>query len=547
MHIADRGVFPAEPGSWSNEGPVSYSLLDRTRYGNKLLSTVSLLDDYQERIQGVLGCYDRLVIQGSIPTVCYAEGMTSYLYQQGIRIFDYSRFAQPLRDMVRANAERLAKQAGIAIEFIRKGKAIRKEAIARKRLPARGNKAGLVCILSAMESCQSFSPWHDKQTHKTFLKPAQGKCLHYYFYFMDPELGLCYLRVPTWCPFRLQFYFNGHNWLASKLRKKGIEYVMLDNAFVAVQDFEAAQALSDKFSVATLHRKLDRYARMRCPAAATFDVSYHWSIMQAEYSTDIVFCRQKELGLLYEPLVRTLVHAVKAEDVATFLGRKLTGNYLGEVGNDLSRRVQGTRIKHCMGPASIKMYDKCGLVLRIETTVNDVSFFKHQRNVVHRDGTRSFTLAPLRKTIYSLSPDLKRLMEACNRRYIAFLSELSAPAPALKALDKITTSIAVKGHTYRGFNFFLPDDRSLFEAVIRGEYNISGMRNRALRKHLSHFSPAQVCHRIKRLRVHGLLKKVGRSYKYYLTSLGRKVIATALRLRELLVLPSLASTAHSSA
>ena len=262
---------------------------------------MSLLDDYQERIRGVLGCYDRVVIQGNIPTACYAQGMTSYLFEQGIRIFDYSQFAKPLRDLVRKNAERLAKRAGITIQFISKAKGVRKEAIARKCMEEKGTKAGLVCILSAMESCQSFRPWHDKETHKTFLKPTRGKCLHYYFYFVDPELGLCYLRVPTWCPFRLQFYFNGHNWLASKLRKEGLEYMMLDNAFVAVEDFSAAQTLSDKFSVAALHRKLDSYARRMCPAAATFGVKYHWSIMQAEYSTDIVFSRQKDLKMLYGP------------------------------------------------------------------------------------------------------------------------------------------------------------------------------------------------------------------------------------------------------
>ena len=55
----------------------------------------------------------------------------------------------------------------------------------------------------------TYKPWHDKQTHRTFLRPDTGKCLHYYFYFIDAELGLIYLRVPTWCPFRLQFYCNG--------------------------------------------------------------------------------------------------------------------------------------------------------------------------------------------------------------------------------------------------------------------------------------------------------------------------------------------------
>jgi hypothetical protein len=32
--------------------------------------------------------------------------------------------------------------------------------------------------------------------------------------------------------------------------------------------------------------------------------------------------------------------------------------------------LEGTRIKHYMGPAAIKMYDKFALVLRVETTRN---------------------------------------------------------------------------------------------------------------------------------------------------------------------------------
>ena len=70
---------------------------------------------------------------------------------------------------------------------------------------------GLLHIISAMEACDTYKPWHDKHTHRTFLRPDTGKCLHYYFYFIDAELGLIYLRVPTWCPFRLQFYCNGHS------------------------------------------------------------------------------------------------------------------------------------------------------------------------------------------------------------------------------------------------------------------------------------------------------------------------------------------------
>ena len=45
---------------------------------------------------------------------------------------------------------------------------------------------GLVHVFSAMEPCASYTPWHDKKTGCTYLKPATSKCLHYYFYFVWP-------------------------------------------------------------------------------------------------------------------------------------------------------------------------------------------------------------------------------------------------------------------------------------------------------------------------------------------------------------------------
>ena len=167
------------------------------------------------QIAGCLECLDRVVIQGTLPTACYADGMTRFLNARKVRIFDYFDFTKPLKEDIRQNAERIAAEAGIKkIEFIRKLKAFRKEDRIQEILAERGDHPGLVHVFSAMESCSSYQPWHDKDTHRTFLKPDSGKCLHYYFYFIDEELGLCYLRVPTWCPYRLQFYFNGHNWLA---------------------------------------------------------------------------------------------------------------------------------------------------------------------------------------------------------------------------------------------------------------------------------------------------------------------------------------------
>jgi hypothetical protein len=66
----------------------------------------------------VLSCYDRIVITGTLPGVCYAQGMASLLYAKGIRIFDCPQFASPLRDRVRECAQRLAAKHGATIQHI---------------------------------------------------------------------------------------------------------------------------------------------------------------------------------------------------------------------------------------------------------------------------------------------------------------------------------------------------------------------------------------------------------------------------------------------
>ena len=136
----------------------------------------SLAERYDDRIAGVLSCYDRVVITGTLPGVCYADGMTRFLHANGVRIFDYPQFAMMLRDRVRDRAALLATEAGVSIEHI--GQAhIRKEDVVARVLEQRGGHPGLVHILSAMEACDAYKPWHDKQTHKTFMRPdAASAC-----------------------------------------------------------------------------------------------------------------------------------------------------------------------------------------------------------------------------------------------------------------------------------------------------------------------------------------------------------------------------------
>ncbi len=363
--------------------------------------TALLTERYSDRLAGVLSCYDRILITGTLPGACFAEGMTKILRAKDIRIFDYPQFAAGLRDRVREAAAAIAAQAGVTIEHIAKSH-IRKEAVVAKVLAKRGQHPGLVHVISAMEACDAYQPWHDKQTHRTFLRPDSGKCLHYYFYFIDAELGLIYLRVPTWCPFRLQFYCNGHSWLAGKLAAASTGFTMADNAFIAIDDWQQAQTLADSLKPDDLHRILDRYAALCCPVNDAIGQSYHWSLMQVEYATDLVFRSPTALQPLYDQLTRRAILEIKANHVAHFLGHKITSTLTQEVDSRFNTRIERTCIRHRFGTSAIKMYDKAGCILRLETTTNDVSSFKHHRKVEHRTGPSSRELAPVKKTIYSL-------------------------------------------------------------------------------------------------------------------------------------------------
>jgi len=495
------------------------------------------IDRHDSNILGIHSSFDRLIVQGTWTDICYPDALTRYFFARRIKIFDFTDWAKPFREMLRQNAETIAEKAGLKIEFIRKIKSFRKDDRIQEIMKTRGQEPGLVHIFSAMETCHTFKPWHNKESHKTYFRYEAGHCLHYYFYFIDKEYGLCYLRVPTWAPFRLQFYCNGHSWVENQLNKKHVGFRKIENAFMDIDDFDKAQNIADSFSPVRLHRLLDRSMKKFCPLHKDLMSGVHWSIMQVEYATDIVFKDRHSLAPIYEELIRTLSHAVKPDQLSMFLGKRLDPRFEGELGSQFNTRIEGHCLRHHMGKCGIKMYDKFGSVLRIETFSNDVSFFKHHRRVEHRDGTYSYKTAGVKKTIHSL-PDLAELMYACNRRYIEFFSAVDDPTNGIKAVNKVSRPKAVKGRSSRGFNLFDEQDETVFRAVAQGAAHAFGVRNKDLRQRLGK-NAGQVSRILKRLRDHGIIKKVRRSYRYYLTSLGKRIVATSLKLKEMFIIPCL--------
>ena len=346
--------------------------------------------------------------------------------------------------------------------------------------------------------------------------------------------------MPTWCPFRLQFYCNGHSWLARKLAAAGIDFTLADNAFVRMADIERAQALADAMKPDELHRRLDRYAKQFCPVLDVFGQAYHWSLMQVEYSTDLIFRSEATLKPLYEQLSRQAVLAVKAEQVASFLGKKITPQLAQEIGSRFATRIEGTCIKHRFGKTGVKMYDKFGRVLRLETTTNDVSFFKHHRKVEHRDGHSTRELARLKKTIYSLI-DLREILLGCNRRYLEFLSAMDDTSGGQRDLARLCEPQREADRTIKGLNFFERTEQACCVRCSAQSSTSTACAAPTSKPFVSDLSDSRLSRQLHRLRSLGLIKRVARSYRYYLTRLGRAAIAAACSLTQFQIIPAMAS------
>ena len=503
-------------------------------------------DKYQDDILGINSCFDRVVVSGSIIPLSYIDGLSRFLSTHKILLKEFLPHAGYLAELLKADAKSLAEENNAAYIYLNDAKT-RKEAVVKSLIQERGEHPGLVAVLAALEVCPSFDIFKNKKGYKLELVQRQRKCLHFYFYFIDADLGLCYFRVQSFFPFRVQIYFNGREQLARKLDKAQIGYHKSDNCFTFLDDFETAQQLADELDVAKLHALFDswteKYVSILPKLRQKWHLSYHWSIRQIEYAYDILFESQDRLEAIYKQLLQYITLSAMPEDIMSFLGKKLSGPQSGRVDTSTKKTYLGYRIKHRNGAISIKVYNKSGSVLRIEITINDLSQFRVHREVTGRDGRSVTRLAPLKKSIYSLEHVI-RIAKAATGRYLDFLSQMQDNSCNVKELRHLTERKTVDGNNYKGFNPLNREDSTLFEILLNGSFITTGFKNKELKLKLSaclsekNWSTSKVSRLLKRLRVFGLLRRVNNSLRYLLTSKARAILTVALKVKNLITIPA---------
>ena len=349
----------------------------------------------------VLSCFDRVRFTGHLPISNgpALEGFVDHVLK--IRRCEFMAFAEKQSEILVDHAQRLALEAGAEYRFL-KG-VHRKEAIVDEILRKRPINEGLICILCCMECCPSFRLKYGKGRPSLVNARRQQRVL--YFYLLDPELGLIHIRLTTWFPFTVQVCINGHSWLAQQMLKRRLGFTQQDNAFVSLDDPRMTQKLADRFVDQNWPKILHRLVRqanplMRQPWFRSF--SYYWVVDQAEFSTDLIFTSRETLAGLYPRLLDHAAVNFSAKDILTFLGRRFHPRFDGEVLTDCQKdRWPGARIKHRMKNNWLKMYDKFGLILRIETVINNPREFRVRR-LRTRNGRREMAWCPMNKGVCNL-------------------------------------------------------------------------------------------------------------------------------------------------
>lgn len=502
----------------------------------------SFLSRFGDQVAAILCGFDRLRFRATLRVLFVPALMESYLSACHVLLKDFKGYALEVSGRIKSAAYASAKAAGRPDLYLPSPE-ISKEEKARQIARADQVKEGLIALFSATEPCLSYSVRGDRSTRRLRLVLELRKCTHFYHYFMHRDFGQVSVRVQTWFPFAVDVCLNGREWLARQMEREGVAFEQRDNCFVRVSDPARAQELLDEQRrtewVGALQPLLEAAHPLHAELGRPLGQSYYWTASQTEFATDVLFKEQSMLARLYPTLVHHGIRTFGGEDVLRFFGKRRPELCQGEVLSTRKRRVEGVRLRHALKGNSIKMYDKQGSVLRVETTIVHPEEFKVYR-ASQNDPEQKKGWKPMRRSVADLDRRAQ-VSASANGRYLEALASVVQTVPLKTEAAEVCRRRTVQGRSYRALNPWSAEDGPLLETISRGEFTMNGFRNRDLRSAL--FGPAssqpeqrrqagRVSRKLALLRAHGLITKVSRTHRWKPTEKGRRIITALLAARE---------------
>lgn len=496
---------------------------------------LTIKDILTGRITLDIECVDRVYLNGYVKNLQMAGGLITFIREQMGFPIPSPMVLAPVTDGYRKAVEQYAAAHGLTIVTFPRGAA--KDDLAREHLARFTAKSGVVLIGKAQEKTSGYSAQRRDHGTKVWFEYRRREVYvtHYYFYILDENFGLFFIKVCTYFPFDVKVCFNGHEWAKQQLRQAGIGFEALSNGFLTCADPVALQSLCRQLEAAKIQALFDLWVRQLpwpiTPSQQAAGYAHRLSLWQMEVSRTQVFADPEQGWALVEALIRDNLDLGRPDRVSLIFGRQVTQRTPGEFHTRVVREgVQPTLRIHYKHSA-LKQYLKDSRALRTEMMFNNTQDFGFTR------GLQNFT------TLFELGCQF-------NRRRLEqeqLSQDCFVPLAEVRQLGQST--VLDNGQRASAVRFGDARPMALLEALAQHAFIPTEITSRRLRplvaqllhRPLAAYSSAQLSYDLRRLRLKGLIERIGRSHRYRLTRLGLKVSAFFTRLYARVFRPGLAA------
>ena len=480
-------------------------------------------------------CIDRVYLNGYVKYLQLPGGLITFIRKQMGFPIPSPMVLPPVTQAFRRAVEQYAQAQ--SLEIVDFAKAKDKDDLARAHLVKFTKKQGVVMIGKAQEKALGYKAQRKVQGKRVWFDYSRQSLnvTYYYFYILDEEFGLFFIKVCTYLPFDVKVCFNGHERAKQQLRKEGIGFEALSNGFLSCQNPERLQVICHQLNAEKIQALFDRWVEQLpwplSPEQRAAGYAHQLSIWQLEVSRTQVFQDPEQGWALVEALIRDNLDLGRPDRVSLIFERKVTKATPSEFHTRVLREgiqpIIRIRYKH----SALKQYLKDGRALRTEMVFNNTQDFGILR------GLKNF--AHLVEMGYHFND---RLLEQEQISQDCFLS--------LQEMRKlIQSSLREDGQRASALRFADPRSMAILEVLACHAYIPRELGNRSLRLAvaqrleggLDRYSSAQMTYDLRRLRLKGLIERMGHSHRYRLTDLGIKVVTFFTKLYHRLFAPGLAA------
>ena len=490
----------------------------------------------QNKIKLDIECVDRVLLNGYVKYLQMPGGVVNFIRGQKEMPIPSPKVLWEMTQSYRREVEAFAKSEGVEIYTF--GQKDDKGEIAKQHLAQFEKKSGVVLIGKAQEKTSAFQGKRaDKADGKVWFNYSRRKVYvtHYYFYILDEDFGLGFIKVCTYLPFEVKVCFNGHEWAKQQLRQEEIEFEALSNGFAACANPGRLQEICHTLSAEKIQAYFDHWVdKLPWPLKASERAAgygHQLSIWQLEASRTQIFIDPAQGRALVENIIRDNLDLGRPDRVSLLFERRVTKATPSQFHTRVIQHGVLPSIRIRYKHSALKQYFKDGRGLRTEMMVNNMTDFGFNK------GLANFA-------------DIVAFGYECNNR---LLQQLQLSQDCFLPLDEVR-QLGLPTHLNNGQRasaLRFADQRvmALMAALARHAHVITEMTNKSLRKSVAqlmgldpaHYTSAKMSYDLRRLRLKGLIERIPHSHAYRLTEQGIKVAIFFTKLHQRLFQPGLAA------